>query len=283
VAVLGPNLLELLLVLGGQSVAFGDHIRFHAQDYTDPATQIPYLGDRITTRPVNLGSDFTPNLEALLKSQPDLILAPSFLPPDQQAALAGIAPTLLLDWFETETNLRAIAAALDKPAAAEAALAELDQTVAAARQTFAPLVAQSPQVLMLSATDLKEIRLFTSQENYCAELVETLGFESVAPPGQEVAPLSVEALPQFNEADLTLLFGVDWAVLGQPTDGERFEQHQVEPLRRAWQQNAIAQSLDASQAGRVYFLPAYLCLGLPGPIGTELYLNELKRQLLPPE
>ena len=42
-----------------------------------------------------------------------------------------------------------------------------------------------------------------------------------------------------------------------------------------------AQSLDASQAGRVYFIPAYLCAGLPGPIGTELYLEELKEQLLP--
>ncbi|MGP1387546.1 MAG: hypothetical protein ACTS2F_28560 [Thainema sp.] len=27
--------------------------------------------------------------------------------------------------------------------------------------------------------------------------------------------------------------------------------------------------------------PAYLCLGLPGPIGTELYLEELQEQLLP--
>ncbi|MBE9156328.1 ABC transporter substrate-binding protein [Nodosilinea sp. LEGE 06152] len=205
------------------------------------------------------------------------------MPPEQQVALAKIAPTLLLDWFETETNLSAIAAALDKPAAAEAALADLNQTVAAARQTFAPLVAQSPQVLMLSSTDLKEIRLFTSQENYCAELIETLGFESMARPGQEAAPLSVEALPQFQDADLALLFGVNWAVLGQPTDGERFEQHQLGPLQRAWQGSAIAQSLPVSQAEQVYFLPAYLCLGLPGPIGTELYLNELKRQLLPPE
>ncbi|MBE9156327.1 ABC transporter substrate-binding protein [Nodosilinea sp. LEGE 06152] len=85
VAVLGPNLLELLLVLGGQPVAFGDHILFHAQDYTDPATQIPYQGDRITTQPINLGSDFTPNLEALLRSQPDLILAPPTCPPNSRS------------------------------------------------------------------------------------------------------------------------------------------------------------------------------------------------------
>lgn len=60
-----------------------------------------------------------------------------------------------------------------------------------------------------------------------------------------------------------------------------FVQHQLQSLQQQWQKNAIAQSLNASKAGRVYFIPAYLCLGLPGPIGTELYLNELRAQLLP--
>jgi iron complex transport system substrate-binding protein len=41
----------------------------------------------------------------------------------------------------------------------------------------------------------------------------------------------------------------------------------------------IAQSLDASQAGQVYFVQGYLCATLPGPIGTELYLEELQEQL----
>lgn len=45
--------------------------------------------------------------------------------------------------------------------------------------------------------------------------------------------------------------------------------------------NEIAQSLEASKEGRVYYIPAYMCLGLTGAIGTELYLNELKTQLLP--
>ena len=40
--------------------------------------------------------------------------------------------------------------------------------------------------------------------------------------------------------------------------------------------------MDASKAGRVYFIPTYLCAGLPGAIGTKLYLEELEQQLLPP-
>ncbi|MHC5823704.1 MAG: hypothetical protein ACYT04_49700 [Nostoc sp.] len=29
--------------------------------------------------------------------------------------------------------------------------------------------------------------------------------------------------------------------------------------------------------------PTYLCLGLPRPIGTELFLKDLQKQMLPPQ
>ena len=61
---------------------------------------------------------------------------------------------------------------------------------------------------------------------------------------------------------------------------DRFENQQLSKLKQDWEKNAIAQSLDASKTGRVYFSPIYLCCGLPGSIGAELYLEELKRQLL---
>ncbi|WP_416671892.1 ABC transporter substrate-binding protein [Egbenema bharatensis] len=289
IVVLGPNLLELLLVLEEQPVGFADHILFHTRDYDNPAVQIPYLGDRITTHPVNVGLNYTPNLEALLRSQPDLILGPSHLGSEQYAALSQIAPTLLFDWFETETNLRTIAAVLDRAAQAETALTQMQQTVDQARQRFAPLVASHPRVLMLSSTDMTEVRLFTPQENYCAALVEDLGFQLVYPPDmtpdqlQSSVPISLEQIPQMNQADLVLLFGVDFAVAGHSADANRLQQHQLTRFQQAWEKSAIAQSLDASQSEQVYFIPAYLCLGLPGPIGTELYLEELREQLLPLE
>ncbi|MEM1426643.1 MAG: iron-siderophore ABC transporter substrate-binding protein, partial [Cyanobacteria bacterium P01_H01_bin.130] len=59
-----------------------------------------------------------------------------------------------------------------------------------------------------------------------------------------------------------------------------FDRHQISKLKQAWEKNAIAQSLEASKAGRVYFLPAYLCLALPGVIGTQLYLEALEKQFL---
>ncbi|PSN77790.1 hypothetical protein C8B47_20200 [filamentous cyanobacterium CCP4] len=74
--------------------------------------------------------------------------------------------------------------------------------------------------------------------------------------------------------------GYDWDS-PKLNEADTFSSYQLDQLKQAWGDNAIAQSLVASQAGRVYFIPAYLCLGLPGPIGTELYLEELKQQLLP--
>ena len=87
---------------------------------------------------------------------------------------------------------------------------------------------------------------------------------------------------KFILQDQRSLFGSNFSDLKQLDSMDRFEDHQLSKLKQAWEKNAIAQSLAASQTGRVYFIPTYLCAGLPGPIGTELYLEELKEQLLTP-
>ena len=95
-------------------------------------------------------------------------------------------------------------------------------------------------------------------------------------------PISLETLPQFNHADLIILLGHNFSDLQQISSSQDFEDHQLSKLKQAWEKNEIAQSLDASKAGKVYFIPAYLCAAYPGPIGAEFYLEELKEQLLAP-
>jgi ABC-type Fe3+-hydroxamate transport system substrate-binding protein len=73
--------------------------------------------------------------------------------------------TVLFDWFETETNLRTIASVLNRSAQAEAVLIQMQQAVDQARQRLAPLVVDHPRVLMLSSTDMTEVRRFTPQKN----------------------------------------------------------------------------------------------------------------------
>lgn len=282
---LGPYVLEPLLALGVQPVGFADHMLLHQGAYDDPGQQIPYLGNRMTHSLANLGLAHNPSIEAMLKVQPDLILGTESNA-DQYLTFSQIAPTLQLKWADPAGNLKTIAQAVGRSAQAEQLLTETEQRIAAARKTFAPLVAAHPRMLLLSSSQLQEINLGNSSHGLCNSLVKALGFQLVFPPGSDdselLVPLPLEALPQLNEADSIILLGSNFSELSQLKRTNDFEHHQLSNLRKAWKQNAIAQSLQASKSGRVYFIPAYLCLGLSGPIGTELYLNELQAQLLNP-
>ena len=284
--VLGPYLLEQVLALGGQPAGYGDQVAFHQGDYDNPSQQIPYLGNRVATQPINVGLAYQPSIEAIVKTQPDLILAPGLVEASQYEQLAEIAPTLSLDTAGGNSNLRAIGQALGVGDRAETLLAETAARVDQAKAQFVPVVENYPKVLMLTSEDVQRFNLISHSNSLCGSLVQALGFQPVYPEGltetdlNSVPTVSLEALPALDEADSVLLFGYQWDT-SDLTDMTVFGQHQKNALRQAWEKNAIAQSLDASQAGRVYFIPAYLCLGLPGPIGTKLYLNELKQQLLP--
>ena len=285
IVVLGPFYLELLLALDMQPTGYGDHAAFHQGDYTNPGQQIPYLGDRITQPIANVGSAYTPSVEAIIKNQPDLIIG---IEGSDYKTLSKIAPTVLFeDRHDVEQNLTTIAQAVNRTEQAEQVLAQTQQQIAAARESFASLVATHPRVALLGSSELQDIRL-ANRSAPCALLIEALGFQLVLPPGiinnnaSDYTPISLETLPQLNEANNVILLGHDFKDLDQLQSIDRFEDFQVSKLKQAWQESAIAQSLDASQAGRVYFIPVYLCRGLPGPIGTELYLEELKEQLLAP-
>lgn len=286
IVVLGPYLLEPLLALDIQPIGFADHIAFHQGDYTKPSEQIPYLGQRISQTLVNVGIAYIPSIEAILKAQPDLILGIDGNNASQYQTLASIAPTLMLKWTEPEENLRVIAQAVNRSEQAEQLLTQTKQQITTARQTFAPLVETSPKLLLLSSAELREIYVGANTHGLCSSLLKELGFQLVLPPGFQpsqhtnLVPISLETLSQLNHADQILLLGNNFSGMNRFKGNNTFETHQLTHLKRAWEKNAIAQTLNASKRRQVYFIPAYLCLGLPGPIGTELYLNELKQQLL---
>jgi iron complex transport system substrate-binding protein len=289
IVALGPNVLESLLALDVQPAGFADPRIFHKGNYDNPNQQIPYLGSRVTSQPANVGLAFKPSLEAILKVQPDLILGTEYNA-SQYEALSKIAPTLLLKLFDAKMIMRTIAKAVRRSEKAEQLLTETEQKIAAARETFAPVVAAHPNVLLLSLAQLQNIYLGAIAHGHCSSLIEDLGFQLVLPPkfklekSQQHTPVSIslETLPQLNDADWVILLGSNFSELNQPNGTNNFEERQLSALKEVWKKNAIAQSLKASKAGRVYFITSQLCLGLPGPIGTELYLNELRQQLLSP-
>jgi iron complex transport system substrate-binding protein len=288
VVVLGPYLLEQVLAIGGQPAGYADHMALHQGDYANPVQQIPYLGARVTTQPVNVGLAYQPSIERIARVQPDLILSPDYNA-GQYAALSAIAPTLVFDVAGGQTHLREIGQALNRGDRAETLITETENRVKAAQAEFAAVVAEHPNVLMLSSGDAKTFSLISHSNSFCGSLVKDLGFQLLYPSGIQEADLrtpaevSLEALPELNAADSIILLGFNWDISTQSTSGgSEFTSHQLNRLKQSWANNAIAQSLNASKAGRVYFIPAYLCLGLPGPIGTELYLDELKTQILSP-
>jgi iron complex transport system substrate-binding protein len=230
---------------------------------------------------------FTISIEAILKVQPDLIIGTEYNA-SQYETLSKIAPTLLLEWNDAEKNLKTIARAVGRSEKAEQLLMENERQITMARDAFAPLVTTHPKVLLLRSGELQDIYVGNRAFGRCSSLIQDLGFQLISPPEldeferENPASISLETLPQLNDADLIILLGSNFSQPDRINGTAAFEKHQLSNLRQAWEDNAIAQSLDASKAERVYFIPYYLCVGLPGSIGTELYLKELKKQLLPP-
>jgi iron complex transport system substrate-binding protein len=289
IVVLGPYLLEPLLALGVQPVAFGDYAALHRGEYTKPSQQIPYLGARIARPVANVGMAGTPSIEAIVKAKPDLILGLDITNTQHYQTLSKIAPTLILKWGDPDRNLQTIAQAVNRTERAADLLREMKQQIATARQAFAPLVATAPKLLMLissESSELSEVGLVTKIHDRCSSLPQDLGFQLVYPQqfGQvqleTFAPISLETFPELDAADAIVLLGHNFRNVSERALADGFEEYQLTKVQQAWTSNPIARSLKASKAGKVYFMPSYLCLGLPGPIGTQLYLEEFKKQLL---
>ncbi|MBF2058133.1 MAG: iron-siderophore ABC transporter substrate-binding protein [Cyanobacterium sp. T60_A2020_053] len=283
---LGPNVLEHLVALEIQPVAFADQVNFSSQDYTNPAQQMPYLGNYINGSMINVGLAYSPNLESILKVKPDLILGIESNNAQQYENLSKIAPTIIGDWAQPEETMKAIAQGVNRETQAQEILEINEKKIAEAKIEFAPVVNKFPKMLLLRATGVQEF-VSDNDRGLCSSLVKDLGFELISPPNSDpsqpnsLTTISLEVLPQLEKADLILLLGYDFTRLETLKDMDNFGQHQVTNLQQEWSKNAITQSLQASQEGNVFYLPAYLCFGLTGAIGTELYLQELKQQLLP--
>jgi iron complex transport system substrate-binding protein len=280
IVVLGPYYLDPLLSLGVQPAAYGDHAVLHQGDYDRPSQQIPYVGDRITQPIANVGLSYSPSIEAMLKVKPDLIIGPGSINEQQYETFSRIAPTILLKWNEPETNLRTIARSVNRSQQAEQVWQENQRQIVATRKKLASLVAKHPKVLVIDSEQLQYMELVDSSV-HCGSILEELGFKLVLPPGWVESKfdraISLEILPQLNEAELIVLLGNDL----KEVDGfGNSKPSKLPELKQVWSENAIAQSLDASKAGRVYSIPSYLCFGFHGAIGTKLYLEELEKQFL---
>ncbi|QCS51086.1 iron-siderophore ABC transporter substrate-binding protein (plasmid) [Picosynechococcus sp. PCC 11901] len=289
VVVLGDHSLDLLLSLGRQPAGLGSVNAFaHLETFDNPEAQIPYLGQFVTTQPVNVGDSSQPSLEVLTQLKPDLIVGEGGRNQDNYKLLSQIAPTLLWDIRTKEgqwqKNIQALALALGSPEKETAAIARYDNLVAEARSDLSVAIEAAPKALLLGASRLNSGEIIAiTPKSYLGELMESLGFQVIAPPTTlNYAPLSLEVLPTMDEADRIFVLGYD---VGNNQDistanTDELLAAQTAGIEKDWAENAIAQALPASQADQVYFATYWMWNGLNGPLGTELILEELRQFLL---
>ncbi|MEM6520128.1 MAG: iron-siderophore ABC transporter substrate-binding protein [Cyanobacteria bacterium P01_C01_bin.70] len=294
VAVLGVHSLDLLLSLDVQPVGYAASNVHREEVFDNPAQQIPYLGHLVTTQPTNLGRGVEPSLEKLTALKPDLIVGEASRL-DNYDLLTQIAPTL--QWQnrmakgQWQESLRTIAMALGQSKKAEEVIQQYEARIADARADLADVVAANPKLLLLGANRLDEGAFVVSADSYLGELLGGVGFQLIAQPTVNTnAPISIEALPELNDADTIIILGYDLNASHEQLENsdsstdismeDWLETNQVKNIQQDWEASAIAQSLTASQANRVYFATFYKWNGLNGPAGAELILTELRQFFL---
>ncbi len=258
VVALSPPLLDILLSLGVQPEGYAEVDLLNTKVFDDPSQQIPYLGDRVTTQPVNLGDRHNPSIETLLQLKPDLILGETFYVKNNYRTLSRIAPTAFFDtgadtgW---QPALQAIAQGLNREAQAQQVIAAHNQRVEAVKNQLAPLTS-GQSIIVLGWQGIVN-QSFVFAGDFTTELLEDLGFQVILGPSDRPST-SMEAIAQID-ADHILVM----------PSGE----NTIENARQQWQNNPILQALPAVKAGRLYFMD-YQLTRIRGPIAAGIFIRE---------
>jgi iron complex transport system substrate-binding protein len=278
VAALSPRILDPMLALDIQPAAYAEGRALNFERFDNPSKQIPYLGDRITTQPVNLGDRGNPSLETLVKVNPDLIIGEAHRDYDLFSKIAPIlAVTNEIGKDGWSRRLQIIAQTFGKEEQAKQVIAEYEQHLTEVQEKLAPILATNPRVLPTYPHQggIIDVDSYTSD---AAALLKEVGFELVYldefPPGtvEGSSPkISVETLPQLDP-DMVFVLSVDFDNFYDP-----------EPTaKRLWNNNPVLKNLRASQEGHVYFVDSRIWGGrLSGPIAYGHMLDELPNLLLP--
>lgn len=237
VVTLGNWITDPLLALG---VTLAGTVSYFGVDDVPPYAEAQLEGVP------RVGTWETPNLEAILTSEPDLILAGSFLKEGFGAQLERIAPTVYLEGSVTDPReqLRDMGRLLGLGAAAETRVAEYDAALDQAKQALGDKTDLRAAFMRVRASDL---RLYGGSSSIATLLYDELGFaraplvETVLEEEWQV-PISGELIPELG-ADV-LFYAVE--------DEARFDELSTTPL---WQ------NVPAVREGRAFGVPIYFYFG----------------------
>lgn len=192
---------------------------------------------------IDLGAVDSPNFEAVLAAEPDLILAPAWRDEKSYDQLAKIAPTVLLpnrdDWRD---ELRDIGEALGRMEKAEQAIQEYERTTGEAKEKLHTLIGDETVAYMRITP--KGVFIYGAVSSRGRIIHEELGLKPVEafPKEESTVQISLEILPEYNPDHIIL----------QVDSGSEAEQARMEYENMAI--SSIWKNLNAVKNGHVYLV-----------------------------
>ncbi|MBW4644153.1 MAG: iron-siderophore ABC transporter substrate-binding protein [Goleter apudmare HA4340-LM2] len=266
VVALSPALLDILLSLGVQPTGYAEVKLLNTKVFDNPSQQIPFLGDRVTSQPVNLGTRHNPSIETLLQLKPDLILGEKFQLEANYKLFSSIAPTA---FFQTEGEtgwkpvMQETAQALNREEQAKQAIASYNQLVETVKRQIAP-VASGQTMIVLGWENVSNQSFILSANSFVCKLLKDLGFDIIVEISG-VSNISIEAVADIK-AD---------HILVMPTGDNT-----IDNAKQQWQNDPILRLIPAVKAGKIYFLD-YQINRIRGPIVAEIFINQIRQFLQP--
>lgn len=277
IAALEPKMLSMMLALDVQPTAYADAYLVRSRQFDNPSQQIPYLGNFVTSQPINLGDRSSPSLETLTLLKPDLILGLKY---QDNQLLSAIAPTVLIDneqnWQE---NIKIVANALDSQKNIASLVTSQQQKLAQTRAQLAQLSSTHPRVLNIACSlSMNYIEVISQGDTI--ELLQQIGFRPVLLTDVErtlgLRPtINLETLSQIDADIIIVNTWLDhWN--GQSTYTVPFKE-----LKQKWATTRLLHNSRAWKEGRVYFVDYTLWGSVVGPpIANSLMLEKLPSLLM---
>ena len=281
IAALSPYVLDIMLSLGAQPAGYAGNWTGTWFQFDNPSQQIPYLGNRITTQPVNLGVRANPSLEVLVALKPDLILTEL---PIHLELLSRIAPTVYVNYNKGgwRRDIHTITKALGRESQVQQVLANNKQQLSATQTKLTPLLAKHSRILLFNVTNWESVR-FASDKDTQPKLINTLGFQLVRPMNMEAGTrktLSIEVLSQL-EANIVIASIRSDLLNSDSVWNNNSYDVPLENFKREWNQIPLLQNWPPNREGCVYFVDGVLWVTIRGPISEEIVMEQLPELLLP--
>ncbi|GGF86662.1 ferrichrome ABC transporter substrate-binding protein [Paenibacillus albidus] len=258
IVVLSAAYIDHLLTIGEKPYGVNTEVRYGG-DY------LPYLSDMLEGVQ-SVGSADSPNLEAIVELEPDVILIESRTAENTYEKLNKIAPTIVLgnEWLDygNDTSfwtkdLLTIAEMYDKTDLAKEKIAELEQKTVQASEKIKAL---DNKLLAYLRVREKTLQIYAQKGHPTnALLYQDLGFEPAAlTPEEQREDLSLEKTPEL---------GADFIVLEVDSNGRDFLDNM--------QDSALWKDIPAVQDGRVHETDSFWLFKGWGVIGRGEIIDEI--------